>query len=75
MNSETHQYLVSFISNGDPHTEVMCTSEETLSVVSAQELLRLQRPDLDPSTISDIQVQKRTRTEQVEGVPGHYQQP
>jgi hypothetical protein len=75
MSSDTHQYLVSFIINGQPQTQVLCTSEETLDVPAALELLRMQMPGVDLSAATDVQVQKRTRTEQTEGVPGHYQQP
>ena len=73
--SEKHQFLISFISDGQPWTEVINANEETLDVDAAIDLLKVQRPDLDTAALTDVQVQKRTRTEQADDVPGHYQQP
>jgi len=70
-----HQYLVSFICDGQPQTDVLHAGEETLSVEAALALLRRQKPELDAKNVSDVQVQKRSRTDKTKGVPGHYQQP
>jgi hypothetical protein len=69
------QYLVSFICDGQPQTDVLHADEETLSVEAALALLRRQEPELDAKEVSDVQVQKRNSTDKTEGVPGHYQQP
>jgi hypothetical protein len=69
------RYIVSFIIDNQPQSRTLEHDSETLEPQEAQALLKQNFPELKDASMSDVQVQKRTKPEEGDNIPGHYQQP
>lgn len=68
-------YLVSFILDNQPQSRTLEHDAEHLDSRQAEALLKQTFSELKDARLSDVQVHKRTRHEQGNNIPGHYQQP
>ncbi|MCQ6255545.1 hypothetical protein [Pseudomonas sp. Q11] len=73
--STEHRYIVSFIVNNQPQSRTLLHDRETLEPALAATLVKTTFPEFKDAELSDIQVQKRTKPEEEDNIPGHYQQP
>jgi hypothetical protein len=69
------RYLVSFILDNQPQSRTLEYDGDTLDPEQAQTLLKQTFSELRDAQLSDVQVQKRTKPDEGENIPGHYQQP
>ncbi|MBV4455589.1 MULTISPECIES: hypothetical protein [Pseudomonas] len=73
---EKPHYLVSFIVDNQPQSRTLEHDAHDLDPQLAQTLLKQRFPELKDASLSDVQVQKRTKpVDQGHDVPGHYKQP
>ncbi|MFI8395355.1 hypothetical protein ACIGEI_04625 [Pseudomonas sp. NPDC078863] len=73
--SHEHHYLISFIVDNQPQCRSLIHDGDTLEPGLAETLLKTAFPELKDVSLSDVQVQKRTRHDEGHITPGHYQQP
>jgi hypothetical protein len=73
--SDKTRYIISFIIDNQPQSRTLEHDSETLELQEAQALVKQNFPELKDANMSDVQVQKRTKPEEGDNVPGHYQQP
>ncbi|MBV4484057.1 hypothetical protein HU727_000475 [Pseudomonas sp. SWRI153] len=73
--SHEHHFLISFILDNQPQSRSLTHDGDTLDPGLAETLLKTAFPELKAATLSDVQVQKRTRHDEGNNTPGHYQQP
>jgi hypothetical protein len=66
------RYIISFIV--DNH-RVVTHESETLDKQQAEALLKQDFPEFNGAKLTDIQVEKRTKPEEGDNIPGHNQQP
>ncbi|MFG6205906.1 hypothetical protein [Pseudomonas retamae] len=69
------RYIVSFILDNQPQSRTLEQDLEGLDRQQAEDVLRQTFPELKDARLSDVQVQKRTKPDEGDNVPGHYQQP
>ena len=69
------RYIVSFIIDNQPQSRTLEHDSATLDPREAERLVKQTFAELQGSRMSDVQVQKRTRPEESDNIPGHYQQP
>jgi hypothetical protein len=69
------RYIISFIVDNQPQSRVVTHESETLDKQQAETLLKHDFPEFNGVKLTDIQVQKRTKPEEGDNIPGHYQQP
>jgi hypothetical protein len=69
------RYIISFIVDNQPQSRVVTHESETLDKQQAETLLKHDFPEFNGAKLTDIQVQKRTKPEEGDNIPGHYQQP
>lgn len=70
-----NRFIISFIADNQPQSRVLTYESETLDPREAEALLKQGFPELEGTKLTDIQVQKRTKPEEGDNIPGHYQQP
>ena len=69
------RYIVSFILDNQPQSRTLEEDLNGLDPQQAEAVLRQTFPELKDARLSDVQVQKRTKPDEGDNVPGHYQQP
>lgn len=69
------RYIVSFILDNQPQSRTLEEDLDGLDPQQAEAVLRQAFPELKDARLSDVQVQKRTKPDESDNVPGHYQQP
>lgn len=69
------RYIVSFILDNQPQSRTLEDDRDNLDPQQAEALLKQTFPELKDARLSDVQVQKRTRPDEGDNIPGHYQQP
>ncbi|WP_017529068.1 hypothetical protein [Pseudomonas fluorescens] len=69
------RYIVSFIHDNQPQSRTLEHDSDSLDPQQAQALLKQTFSELKDARLSDVQVQKRTKPEEGDDIPGHYQQP
>jgi len=69
------RYIVSFILDNQPQSRTLQEDLDGLDPQQAEAVLRQAFPELKDAHLSDVQVQKRTKPDEGDNVPGHYQQP
>ncbi|MBC3270203.1 hypothetical protein HU765_09715 [Pseudomonas sp. SWRI81] len=75
MFDKKHRYIVSFIIDNQPDNRTLEHDGDTLDPQQAEALLKTTFPELKDARLSDVQVQKRTKPDEDDNIPGHYQQP
>lgn len=73
--STEHRYIVSFIVDNQPQSRTLVDNRETLEPATAESLVKSTFPEFKDIELTDVQVQKRTKPEEGDNIPGHYQQP
>ncbi|VEF11415.1 Uncharacterised protein [Pseudomonas fluorescens] len=73
--STEHRYIVSFIADNQPQSRTLVHDRETLEPAMAASLVKSTFPEFKDIELTDVQVQKRTKPEEGDNIPGHYQQP
>lgn len=73
--STEHRYIVSFIADNQPQSRTLVDNRETLEPATAESLVKNTFPEFKDIELTDVQVQKRTKPEEGDNIPGHYQQP
>jgi hypothetical protein len=69
------RFIVSFIIDNQPQSRTLEDDRETLAPNEAEALVKQTFAELKGACLSDVQVQKITRLEEGDNIPGHYQQP
>lgn len=69
------RYIVSFIADNQPQSRTLELDTDTLEPQEAEALVKQTFVELQGTRLSDVQVQKRTKPEEGDNIPGHYQQP
>lgn len=72
---DTPRFIVSFIIDNQPQSRTLEHDSETLEPGEAEALVKQAFSELKDARMSDVQVQKRTKPEESDNIPGHYQQP
>lgn len=73
--SDNERYIISFIVDNQPESRTLDCDRDNLSPGDAQALLKQTFPELRDARLTDVQVQKRTKPDEGDNIPGHYQQP
>ncbi|WP_431033511.1 hypothetical protein [Pseudomonas yamanorum] len=73
--SNNERYIISFIVDNQPESRTLGCDRDDLSPDDAQALLKQTFPELRDARLTDVQVQKRTKPDEGDNIPGHYQQP
>jgi hypothetical protein len=69
------RFIVSFIIDNQPQSRTLEDDRETLAPNEAEALVKQTFAELKGACLSDVQVQKITKLEEGDSIPGHYQQP
>jgi hypothetical protein len=69
------KFIVSFIIDNQPQSRTLEDERETLAPHEAEALVKQTFAELKGACLSDVQVQKITKLEEGDSIPGHYQQP
>ncbi|MDD0981215.1 hypothetical protein [Pseudomonas shahriarae] len=69
------RFIVSFILDNQPQSRKLEHDSETLAPFEAEALVKQNFPELKDAFMTDVQVQKITKPDESDNVPGHYQQP
>ncbi|OKA19219.1 hypothetical protein BOH74_18730 [Pseudomonas versuta] len=73
--SDNKRYVVNFIVDNQLGRRTLGCDRDNLSPCDAQATLKQTFPELRDASLTDVQVQKRTKPDEGDNIPGHYQQP
>jgi hypothetical protein len=69
------KFIVSFIIDNQPQSRTLEDERETLAPHVPEAVYKLTFATLSGAGLCDVQVQKITKLEEGDSIPGHYQQP